>query len=219
MEDNKTAATAEKTETVTGAAGLTAAPASTEVKSGKSFRWLRKRELMELVQSQSARLAALEEQNRQLTEQLERREVIITESGSLAEACMRMNGVFEAAQNACDQYMENARKNADRLKEETEKECASLRESVMQECVNLRERTWQDCVDLREKTRQDCADLRERILEACEKQLRGITLMPDISELPAMKDIAFPKEDAIDAEVKEAAGEEAEAAHEDQAAD
>ena len=180
----------------------------------KSVRKLRKRELMELVQSQNSQLIALQEKVAQMQEQLDNREIIISESGSLAEASMRLHGVFEAAQQACDQYTENAAEAARRMKEDTEHECASLRESVMQECMNLRERTWQDCVDLREKTRQDCADLREKILLACEKQLQNITIMPDISDLPVMKEMAVLEQQAkegISAETGEApAGEEGE---------
>ena len=162
----------------------------------KSMRKLRKRELMELVQSQNSQLLALQEKVNQMQEQLDKREIIISESGSLAEASMRLSGVFEAAQKACDQYTENAAEAARRMKADTEQECTSMRESVLQECMNLRERTWQDCVDLREKTRQDCADLREKILLACEKQLQSITVMPDISDLPVMKEIAFAEKPA-----------------------
>ena len=41
----------------------------------------------------------------ELAAQLESRQLQITEAGSIAEAALRLNGVFEAAQAAADQYV------------------------------------------------------------------------------------------------------------------
>lgn len=43
---------------------------------------------------------------------LESREIMIEESGSLAQAAMELNGVFKAAQEACEQYIYNIRLRA-----------------------------------------------------------------------------------------------------------
>lgn len=53
-------------------------------------------------------------QIKRLREDLEaeryKREIELQEVGSIAEAALRLNGVFEAAQRAADQYLENIRK-------------------------------------------------------------------------------------------------------------
>lgn len=41
--------------------------------------------------------------------QLDDRRIAIANAGSIAEACMKINGVFEAAQAAAEQYLENIR--------------------------------------------------------------------------------------------------------------
>jgi hypothetical protein len=41
--------------------------------------------------------------------QLNKREIAIESAGSIAEAALKLNGVFEAAQKAADQYLENVR--------------------------------------------------------------------------------------------------------------
>lgn len=41
------------------------------------------------------------------------------EAGSIAEAALRINKVFEAAQQAADQYLENIRQHADRRENES----------------------------------------------------------------------------------------------------
>lgn len=42
-----------------------------------------------------------------LTEQRDKREIQLAEAGSIAEAALRLNGIFEAAQKAADQYLYN----------------------------------------------------------------------------------------------------------------
>ncbi len=42
-----------------------------------------------------------------LEEERHKREIELQEVGSIAEAALRLNGVFEAAQRAADQYLEN----------------------------------------------------------------------------------------------------------------
>ena len=45
-----------------------------------------------------------------LTQKLESRALALSEAGSIAEAAIRINGVFEAAQRAAEQYLMNVRK-------------------------------------------------------------------------------------------------------------
>lgn len=87
---------------------------------------LSRRDLLEI-------LLELRKENENLRQQLERareelasRELTVADAGSLAEAAMRLNGVFEAAQKACDQYTENMRLRAERQERETTELCARL---------------------------------------------------------------------------------------------
>ena len=56
------------------------------------------------------RVTELEEKLREAQEKQERREITISNAGSIAEAAMQLSGVFEAAQRAADLYLENVRK-------------------------------------------------------------------------------------------------------------
>ncbi len=51
----------------------------------------------------------------QVKSKLEDRTIAMDSSGSLAEAALNLNGVFQAAQAACDQYTLNIRSRADQL--------------------------------------------------------------------------------------------------------
>jgi hypothetical protein len=46
-------------------------------------------------------------------EQLASRRIEVENAGSIAEASLRLNGVFQAAQEAADQYLENVRQRAE----------------------------------------------------------------------------------------------------------
>ena len=71
----------------------------------KELRKLSRAELIDILfelQTQNENLTA---ENQELAAQLESRQLQITEAGSIAEAALRLNGVFEAAQAAADQYV------------------------------------------------------------------------------------------------------------------
>ena len=70
----------------------------------KELRRLSRAELIEILYALQKQNEQLAEQNRQLAGQLEDRRLRMREAGSIAEAALQINGVFEAAQAAADQY-------------------------------------------------------------------------------------------------------------------
>lgn len=70
----------------------------------KELRRLSRAELIEILYALQKQNEQLTEQNRQLAGQLEDRRLRMREAGSIAEAALQLNGVFEAAQAAADQY-------------------------------------------------------------------------------------------------------------------
>ncbi len=70
---------------------------------------LSRKQLLELLLRQTKRADELELRLVELEKKLESRRIAELEAGSIAEAALRLNGVFEAAQAAADQYLENIR--------------------------------------------------------------------------------------------------------------
>lgn len=68
---------------------------------------LKRVELLELLLELSKENEKLKEENQELKEKLNDRALRIENCGSLAEAALRICGVFEAAQSAADCYLEN----------------------------------------------------------------------------------------------------------------
>lgn len=86
----------------------------------KELRRMSRSELLELLIFQMEENEKLRRQLDKATKKLKQREIIIEESGSIAEAAMRLNGVFQAAEKAAQQYLENIK----RLEEEAKTKAA-----------------------------------------------------------------------------------------------
>jgi hypothetical protein len=79
-----------------------------------NLRHLRKVELIEMLLTQTKRVEDLEKEVSELKARLEDRQILLNETGDLATASLQINGFFEAAQRAADQYIENARQLSER---------------------------------------------------------------------------------------------------------
>lgn len=75
----------------------------------KELRRLSRMDLLEMLLEQSKEVEQLRAELETVKKQLEDRRIMEQEAGSIAEAALRLNKVFEAAQQAADQYLENIR--------------------------------------------------------------------------------------------------------------
>ena len=76
----------------------------------KELRKLSRQELLELLIEQTKRADELQDKINQLEAQLNQRDLIINNAGSLAEAALKINKVFEAADKAVEQYLDSIKK-------------------------------------------------------------------------------------------------------------
>lgn len=76
----------------------------------KTLRRLSRRELVELLLAQSKEVERLRAELAQAEQQLKSRQILLREAGSIAEASLRLNEVFESAQKAADQYLLNVKR-------------------------------------------------------------------------------------------------------------
>ena len=91
----------------------------------------------ELLQKQ---LQEKKEQIRQLTDKLEERKLDLEEAGSLAEAALKMNQVFEAADKAANQYIETMRIRSRKQEEYCRKLEEDAKNRVHQMLVHAKEK-------------------------------------------------------------------------------
>lgn len=81
--------------------------------TNRDLKRLSRVELLELLLEEKRENDRLREQLEKTEERLNSRNIEIEYAGSIAEAALALNGVFEAAQKAADQYLENVRRLAE----------------------------------------------------------------------------------------------------------
>ena len=110
----------------------------------KELRKLSRAELLEMLIEQSEELQSVKERLAAAEAALANREIEIDTAGSIAEASLRLNGVFEAAQAACEQYIENIHLLNDRsqmicrlMEKESRRQAEELLEQTRQKCAEM----------------------------------------------------------------------------------
>ena len=127
-----------------------------------------------------------------LSANLEQRQIHLDSAGSIAQAALELNHVFEAAQAAADDYLASvrsvdrdalqaqakaeadqilaqARAEAEQLKAQTKRECDALTEAA----EHKRAQTEADCAALRAKTEQEIAARRAAFEQSTRELLRS----------------------------------------------
>ena len=79
----------------------------------RELRKLSRAELLELLLEESRENERLRAQLQQMNAKLADRAIRIERAGSIAEAALQLNGVFQAAEEAAAQYLENVRRLAE----------------------------------------------------------------------------------------------------------
>ena len=96
----------------------------------KELRRLRRTDLLEMLLELSRENDKLRKDNLELRQQLQERTILIENSGSLAEAALQLNGIFEAAQAACEQYTQNIQSRSANL----EQYCLQMEQQTREKC-------------------------------------------------------------------------------------
>jgi hypothetical protein len=103
----------------------------------KELKNLRRSDLLEMLLTVSRENDQLREELEQTRKQLQERNLAISEAGSMAEAVLRLNGVFDAAEAACKQYEENIRSRCDKMEQDTRKKCEAILLAVKKQAARV----------------------------------------------------------------------------------
>lgn len=86
----------------------------------KELKRMSRKDLLEILVNQSKKIDELTKELDETKEKLEDKKIVISESGSLAEASLRLNKIFEDADNAAKQYLDNIASLNEKLEKELE---------------------------------------------------------------------------------------------------
>ena len=92
----------------------------------KELKRLSRGDLLEMLLDLSKENDRLRKRLEIVNKELEDKKLRIENSGSLAEAALQLNGIFEAAQAACDQYTQNVRQRCEQMEAETKARCEQM---------------------------------------------------------------------------------------------
>lgn len=122
-------------------------------------------ELSRQIVSLTEKLGRTEWSLAQQTGKLEDRKILLNDAGNIALASLKLNGIFELAQQTADQYLENVKDLTDRQEEvcrTREKECNLRLLAKEQECEELCRRRESDAKEaadrLTAETEKLCQD-------------------------------------------------------------
>ena len=99
----------------------------------RELRRLSRADLLELLLAQSRQIDVLQNELTQTKQALEDKNISIAKAGSIAEAALQLNGVFEAAQKACDQYT----LNMEAMVRRQEQVCAKMELKTKEKCARM----------------------------------------------------------------------------------
>ena len=80
--------------------------------SEKDLKRLGRAELIDIIIELQKENTVLTNKNKKLTQMLNEKNIILNNAGSIAEASLKLNKVFETAQAAADQYVESVKSMA-----------------------------------------------------------------------------------------------------------
>ena len=83
----------------------------------KEFKKLHRADLIEIIYEYQRREKAMQEEIASLRAQLEERSLKLKDAGSIAEAVIRLNALFETAQKTADDYVEQVRLQCEAAKQ------------------------------------------------------------------------------------------------------
>lgn len=121
----------------------------------KDLKKLTRADLLEMLIEQGREVEALRARLAEAEALLEDREISIQKAGSIAEASLQLNGVFEAAQAASQQYMENIQ----RLSAQQEEICARLEAESMKRAEERLAEAIRKSEKLEADTKLRCAEM------------------------------------------------------------
>lgn len=151
----------------------------------RQLRKASRTELLKLLVEEKKINETLQEQIRQMQLQLENRQLRMNQAGSLAEAALKLSGIFDAAESACQYYTENIRSLSGRQEEI----CRKMEQETREKCDRMLEQAkqmsrvyWDEYTDKCSRYMKSMEEAQRRTeAEDCEKTA---VLQPLVTDSP-----------------------------------
>lgn len=115
--------------------------------TNKELSRLKRVDLLELLIAQGRENDRLTAELAEARAQLEERNIVLQNAGSIAAAALQLNGVFQAAQTAADHYLESVRA----MEQGTIARCQAMEMETKQKCSQLLAEAQKKAADMIQK--------------------------------------------------------------------
>lgn len=129
----------------------------------RQLRKASRTDLLKLLLEQRKEMETLRCQIEQLQEQLQQRQITIDQSGTLAEAALKLSGIFDAAETACQYYTENIRGLSGRQEEI----CRTMERETREKCDRMLEQAKQMARVYWDEYKEKCNQYMKSVGNAC----------------------------------------------------
>lgn len=144
----------------------------------KELQKLKRPELLEIMLGLQNELDKEREENEVLRSKISEKNIALEKSGSIAEAALEINGVFDAAQKAADVYLDNVKKmHNDEEKHYNEAiakanaEAESILISAKKEAATIKTKTDIECRTKIKNTEEECSAKIRSADEECTRKI------------------------------------------------
>ena len=132
----------------------------------KKLRKISKKELLEILLDQAKKIEELEKELDKVQKKLNSKKILIEEAGNLADASLKLNNIFEIAQQSADQYLFNVKEKCKRIENDTKKACQLEKENMLKEVELL-------CEQKKKEANEYLASVSKRAKELSKKPSRN----------------------------------------------
>ena len=149
----------------------------------KELRHLSRAELIDIIYELQKQSDEKDAQMQEMQTALDERTLRISNAGSIAEAAVSINGVFEAAQAAADQYLasvKSAMADMERTLAEAEEKRRTILSDAEKQAADMVRRAEEQVASMEAATEKQCAEKwsafahRANTLIAAHKELQGL---------------------------------------------
>lgn len=134
---------------------------------------MKRAELIEIIYQYKKESQSLSEENARLNRELDDRRIKIGTAGSIAQAALSLNNVFEAAQNAADQYLSSVKESvasegADnyQLIDEAQRKAREIEEQGRKRYDELVKQGEEKYRELLDRAKNDCIQMKQLVIDA-----------------------------------------------------
>lgn len=133
----------------------------------RELKKMKRPELLEILLRQNREIERLRQELESVKRQLADRQIQISEVGSLAEAALKLNSVFEAADAACRQYVDNIESRSrqqEQICREMERKTKEACDKMIEQAQRQAEAHWSQADDKIRHVLDETAGLKQLLL-------------------------------------------------------